>query len=174
MMRVKPSVPVGIGLAVGYMALFGGLFALSGVDYDDLSNSADNALKAIVIPLSVAAVVLVIVTSVLSWWKPVLRETTRVRGWLVVVPILMVVQRWVASITEDLGTLIPSSCSGLWSEHCLSGSVRNSCTGDLSLSDSGVGCEKPLLGSGPQLLSVYSTASNSSLAKTCSRRSSRP
>jgi membrane protease YdiL (CAAX protease family) len=91
MMRVRPSVPVGVGLAVGYMALFGGLFALSGVDYDDLSNSADNTLKAIVIPLAVAAVVLVIVTSVLGWWKPVLRETTRVRGWLVVVPILMVV-----------------------------------------------------------------------------------
>jgi hypothetical protein len=48
-MRVKPSVPVGVGLAVGYTALFGGLFALSGVDYDDLSSSADNALKAIVI-----------------------------------------------------------------------------------------------------------------------------
>ena len=88
-MRVKPSVPIGIAIAVVYMAVFGGLFALSGVDYDAVADSPENVRNAIVIPLAVAAVLLVIVTSVFGWWRPVLRERRRAGGWLIAVPIVI-------------------------------------------------------------------------------------
>ena len=50
-MRVKPSVPVRIALAFGYTSQFGIMFKLPGVDYDEIADTAENALKAIVIPL---------------------------------------------------------------------------------------------------------------------------
>jgi membrane protease YdiL (CAAX protease family) len=68
------------------MALFGIMFKLSGVDYDDI---ADNALQAFVIPLAVVAVVLVIVTTLLGWWKPAIRDERRASGWIIAVPIVM-------------------------------------------------------------------------------------
>jgi hypothetical protein len=71
------------------MALFGIMFKLSGVDYDDIVGSADNALKAIVIPLAVVAVALIIVTTLLGWWKPALCDEHRARGWIMAVPIVM-------------------------------------------------------------------------------------
>lgn len=88
-MRVKPSVPVGIALAVGYTALFSIMFKLSGVDYDEIADTADNALKAVVIPLVVAAGALIIVTTLLGWWKSTLRDPHRARGWIMAVPIVM-------------------------------------------------------------------------------------
>lgn len=88
-MRVKPSVGLGVGIAAGYMALFGALFALSGVDYDELSDTAENVRDAVVIPLAIAAVVLIVLTSFLGWWRPVLREQKRAGGWVITVPIVM-------------------------------------------------------------------------------------
>ncbi len=88
-MRVQPSVKVGIALAVGYTALFGILVKMSGVGYDDITATADNALKGLVIPMTVVTAVLLIVTSIFGWWKPVLREKKRVKGWIIVVPIVM-------------------------------------------------------------------------------------
>jgi len=88
-MRVRPSVGIGVGLAAAYMIVFGGLLKLSGVGYDDVTASADNALKALVIPVGIAVVVFAIVTSIFGWWKPVLRDRQRAGGWLIVVPIVM-------------------------------------------------------------------------------------
>jgi hypothetical protein len=88
-MRVQPSIKFGVALAVGYMALFGVLVKMSGVGYDDLTASADNALKGLVIPMTVVTVVLLVVTSVFGWWKPVLRDEKRATGWVIVVPIVL-------------------------------------------------------------------------------------
>jgi hypothetical protein len=52
------------------------MFKLSGVDYDEIAGTADNALKAVVIPLVVAAGALIIVTTLLGWWKSTLRVRT--------------------------------------------------------------------------------------------------
>lgn len=88
-MRVKPSVPIGIGIAVVYMAVFGGLFFASGVDYDAVADTPENVRNAIVIPLAVAAVLLIIVTTVFGWWRPVLRERRRAGGWVIAIPIVI-------------------------------------------------------------------------------------
>ncbi len=88
-MRVQPSLKIGVALAVGYMALFGMLVKMSGVGYDDLTSTADNALKGLVIPMAIVTVVLLVVTSILGWWKPVVRDQKRAKGWVIVVPIVM-------------------------------------------------------------------------------------
>ena len=90
-MRVQPSVKIGIALAVGYMALFGILVKMSGVGYDDITATADNARSAIVIPLAIIAVVLIALTTFFGWWKPVLREERRATGWVIIVPIVLIV-----------------------------------------------------------------------------------
>ena len=90
-MRVRPSVGLGIGIAVVYMAVFGGLFYASGVDYVEVADTAANVRNAIVIPLAVAAVLLIIVTSVFGWWGPVLRDRRRAGGWVIAVPIVLVI-----------------------------------------------------------------------------------
>ena len=90
-MRVRPSAGIGVALAAAYMIVFGGLFKLSGIGYDDITASADNALKALVIPVGIAVAVFAIVTSIFGWWKPVLRDRQRAGGWLIAVPILMLV-----------------------------------------------------------------------------------
>lgn len=88
-MRVKPSVSIGVGLAVAYTVLFGILVKASGVAYGDLTSTADNALKALVIPMVIVSAVWLTVTTVLGWWKPVLRDRERAGGWLIAVPIVL-------------------------------------------------------------------------------------
>ena len=90
-MRVRPSIGIGIGLAVGYMVVFGVMFKLMGVGYDDIAVSAGNALKAIIIPESVAIAMIAVVVTFFGWWKPVLRDRRRAGGWLIAVPIVAAV-----------------------------------------------------------------------------------
>ncbi|MEA3502466.1 MAG: CPBP family intramembrane glutamic endopeptidase [Actinomycetota bacterium] len=90
-MRVQPSVKIGIVLALGYTALFGGLVKISGVGYADITATAENARNAIVIPLAIIAVVLIAVTTFFGWWKPVLRDEKRATGWVIIVPIVLIV-----------------------------------------------------------------------------------
>ena len=90
-MRVRPSVKIGVLLAISYTVLFGAMFKLSGVDYDDIVSTSDNALKAVVIPLAILATILVVTTTAFGWWKPVLRDGKRAGGQLIAVPIVMVV-----------------------------------------------------------------------------------
>jgi len=107
-MRVRPSVGVGVGLAIAYMAVFGGLFKLSGVGYEDVVASSGNVMKAVVIPVGVALALFVVVTSVFGWWKPVIREQRRATGWLIAVPIVVVVALLVGVDYGNLGVLDPS------------------------------------------------------------------
>jgi len=111
-MRVRPSIGIGIGLAVGYMVVFGVMFKLMGVGYNDITASADNALKAIVIPESVAIVVFAAVVSFFGWWKPVLRDRRRAGGWLIVVPIAALVLILAGVDYGNLGNL--DSALVLW------------------------------------------------------------
>jgi membrane protease YdiL (CAAX protease family) len=73
------------------MILFGTVFKLSGVDYDDLALSADNTRKAVVFSLIATSVALIVATTLLRWWKSVLRDERRCGGWLIAVPIVILV-----------------------------------------------------------------------------------
>jgi membrane protease YdiL (CAAX protease family) len=87
------------------MAVFGVAFKLSGVGYDDVVASSDNVLKAVVVPVGVTLAVFVVVTSVFGWWKPVIREQRRAVGWLMAVPIIMIVALLVGVDYGNLGAL---------------------------------------------------------------------
>ena len=127
-MRVKPSVPIGIGIAVAYMALFGGLFFASGVDYDAIADAPENVRDAIVIPLAVAAVVLIVATTVFGWWGPVLRERKRAGGWVIIVPIFIFLGLLAGLDYANLSASTRSCCCGSGSVWPSSDSVRSWCT----------------------------------------------
>jgi hypothetical protein len=64
-----------------------------GIDYDKIGTTTDTIVKGIVVPVAIGSLVLVVVTTLLGWWRPVLRELPtdppRPPRWLLVVPILV-------------------------------------------------------------------------------------
>ncbi|MCH9815899.1 MAG: CPBP family intramembrane metalloprotease [Actinomycetia bacterium] len=90
-MRIQPSPKWAIGIGVLYAPVFVGLVALSGISYSDVASSTSNALRAIIIPLALVAVLLAGLTSWLGWWRPTLSEKTTTPHWFMLAPILFVV-----------------------------------------------------------------------------------
>ena len=92
-MRIHPRPALAWAIGIGYMLLFLGLEAIMGVDYDTIGTTTDSIVKGIVVPLVVGSIVLIIVTTWLGWWRPVLRELPegppRPPRWLLAVPILV-------------------------------------------------------------------------------------
>ena len=92
-MRVSPRPAIAWAIGIGYALLFLGLEAIVGIDYDTIGTTTDSIVKGIVLPLVVGSIVLIIVTTWLGWWRPVLRELPnyppRPPSWLLAVPILV-------------------------------------------------------------------------------------
>jgi hypothetical protein len=65
----RPSLAWVIG--IGYALLFLGLEAVMGVGYDQIEATTDYIIRGIVIPVAVASLVPVILTTALGWWRPV-------------------------------------------------------------------------------------------------------
>ena len=74
--RVKPSVPVAIGVFVAYVVVFIGLTSTSGVAYDKWFESSENAWRSAVLPLVGASLVLLVF---LAWarWDGVFKDPAR-------------------------------------------------------------------------------------------------
>ncbi len=62
-----------------------------GVDYDTLVDSADNALKGILIPVAIASLVAALICTRWGWWGPVMREQRILPRWTLIVPALMAI-----------------------------------------------------------------------------------
>ena len=92
-MRIQPRPSLAWAIGVGYAILFLVLEKIMGVGYDEIGTTTDSIVKGIVVPLVVGSIVLVIVTTWLGWWRPVLRELptdpARPPRWLLAVPILV-------------------------------------------------------------------------------------
>ncbi|MEQ6902081.1 CPBP family intramembrane glutamic endopeptidase [Nocardioides sp. YIM 152588] len=69
-----------------YLVAFYGVWAVTGVEYDDIGDSASTLAKWYVAPLAASAVVLAVATTVLGWWRPVLSETQRSAPWWCWIP----------------------------------------------------------------------------------------
>lgn len=91
-MRVIPRVWIGVGVWVGYVIVIVVVTLLSGVPFPEIGTSADSTWRGAVLDLAAGAVFLVVVASVLGWWRPALRERRRAHHkWPIFVPIIMLV-----------------------------------------------------------------------------------
>jgi membrane protease YdiL (CAAX protease family) len=90
--RIKPSVPAALVAILGYLVVVFVVWAATGLDYDDVGDTAENVQKGIVLAVGLGVVYLVVVTSVLGWWKPSIHEPRRVGGgWMWIVPAMLLV-----------------------------------------------------------------------------------
>ncbi|CAH0193533.1 hypothetical protein SRABI76_01834 [Microbacterium oxydans] len=89
-MRVVPRFWHGFVIWIGYVVVIVSVTLLSGVPYPEIGTSAGSTWRGAVMDLAVAGALLVIVTSVLGWWRPALREQHRSQHtWPIFVPIIM-------------------------------------------------------------------------------------
>lgn len=100
-MRVIPRVWIGLAIYLGYCAVIVIVTKLGGVPFPEIGKSGETTLKGAVLPLGVAAVLLIITTAALGWWRPALVERQRAHHrWPIIAPLVMVV----ASVLNLLNT----------------------------------------------------------------------
>lgn len=91
-MRVRPTLLRGLAVLAGYLVIFFASWALAGVRYDTIGDSAANVRDAMAIALGAGSAYLVIVATALGWWGPAIREARRAgRAWMWCLPIIIVV-----------------------------------------------------------------------------------
>ena len=101
-MRSLPKPLTGVLVFLGYLVVFYGGWIITGVEYDNLSESSSTILKWIVAPLAAGAVYLLIAVSALGWWPPALFEVRKAGPrWLLIGPIVMFLFALLALATSD-------------------------------------------------------------------------
>ena len=91
-MRVKPSAPSAIAAILGYMVVVFAVWGATGLKYDEVGDTVENVQKGIVLAIALGAIYLVVVTTVLGWWKPAIHEPRKVGGgWMWLIPVLLLV-----------------------------------------------------------------------------------
>ncbi|NQX13284.1 CPBP family intramembrane metalloprotease [Microbacteriaceae bacterium VKM Ac-2855] len=103
-MKVRPRVWIGLAIYVGYLIVVYVVQALSNVPYDELSESGSNLFFGAGLSLIVAAVLLVITTTVLGWWRPALFDRHPSVRWPIIAPILMAVALVFNLISTDFAS----------------------------------------------------------------------
>lgn len=88
---VEPTPSRGLLAWVIYVVVFIGLFAILGVDYDAVSHSTGNVLRAIVIPVGAAAAAMALLTTRWGWWRPVMHDRAAGPDWARLIPVLIAV-----------------------------------------------------------------------------------
>ena len=90
-MRVKPSLLKGIAVVLGYLVVVFSVWIAVGLKYDEVGDTVDNVRKGVTLSMALGAVFVVVVTSLLGWWTPALREARRSthHRWMWAIPILL-------------------------------------------------------------------------------------
>jgi len=108
-MRVRPRPAIAWAIGIGYGILFLVLELIIGIDYEKIGTTTDAIIKGIVIPIAIGSLVLIVVTTLLGWWRPVLRELpegpARPPRWLLVVPILVFIATLLGIDYGNLGNM---------------------------------------------------------------------
>jgi len=114
-MRIKPSALTAIAAILGYLVVVFVVWAATGLDYDEVGDTVENVKKGIVLAVGVGAVYLVIVTSVLGWWKPAIHEPRKVGGgWMWLIPGLLVVGAALNLVATEWGEIDGVGTYALW------------------------------------------------------------
>lgn len=101
-MRIHPRLWMGFVIWIGYVFVVFLVTKLMGVPYTRIGATAEETWKGAVVDLAVAAVLLVITTSALGWWRPALFERKRSHHkWPIFVPIVMAVLALVNIFSTD-------------------------------------------------------------------------
>lgn len=104
-MKVAPRPSAGALVLIAYLVVFYGIWAVNGVDYPRVGDSADTILRWYVMPLAGGAVVLVIAATLLGWWRPALFEVERATPrWLIASPLLMLAIAVFILLGKDLSS----------------------------------------------------------------------
>jgi membrane protease YdiL (CAAX protease family) len=108
-MRIQPRPAIAWAIGIGYPLLFLVLEKIIGIDYDKIGTTTDTIVKGIVVPVAIGTLVLVVVTTLLGWWRPVLRELpegpARPPRWLLAVPILVFIATLLGIDYGNLGDM---------------------------------------------------------------------
>lgn len=101
--RVPPSLGRGIAIAVLYAAVFLAAGVVSGVDYDELSESSSNVLGFVVVPVGLGIAAVLAVSWRWGWWQalfhePRLEQPRWARAipvlWMLVIVTTLIVAPW--------------------------------------------------------------------------------
>ncbi|MGO4299055.1 CPBP family intramembrane glutamic endopeptidase [Leifsonia sp. RAF41] len=113
-MRVSPRPWIGIAVWVGYVVIVTVVGALSGVGYNNIGDSAETLFRSAGLFLGIGAVYLVIVTTILGWWRPALFERARSRHrWPIVAPAIMALSVAIALPAVDWSRIDGGYLAGL-------------------------------------------------------------
>src|SRR6478752_6221645 len=101
-MRIHPRLWMGFVIWIGYVFVVFLVTKLMRVPYTTIGATAEETWKGAVVDLAVAAVLLVITTSALGWWRPALFERKRSHHkWPIFVPVLMFVAAIINIVSTD-------------------------------------------------------------------------
>ncbi|MBN7794647.1 CPBP family intramembrane metalloprotease [Microbacterium esteraromaticum] len=106
-MRVQPKPWIGIVVYLSYLVVFYGVWIALGIDYLHIGDSAETLLKWYVAPLAAGAIVLVVATSVLGWWKPALFDKQPGARWAIIPGALLAVVAIAVLFVKDTSGLAP-------------------------------------------------------------------
>jgi len=108
-MRIQPRPSLAWAIGIGYPLLFLVLELIIGIDYDKIGTTTDTIVKGIVVPVAIGSLVLIVVATLLGWWRPVLRELpegpARPPRWLLAVPILVFIATLLGIDYGNLGDM---------------------------------------------------------------------
>jgi membrane protease YdiL (CAAX protease family) len=114
-MRIKPSFLSAIVAIVGYMVVVFTVWALTGLDYDEVGDSVETVQKGMVLAIGLGAIYLVLVTTFLGWWKPAIHEPRKVgSGWMWVIPALLLLGAVVNLVSTKWGQIDGVASYALW------------------------------------------------------------
>ncbi|MFG6404069.1 CPBP family intramembrane glutamic endopeptidase [Microbacterium sp. P04] len=89
-MRVTPRVWMGPAIWAAYVVIIVAVSLLSGIPYPDIGTTADSTWRGAVLDLAFGAAFLIVVATLLGWWRPALFERHRSHHkWPIFVPIIM-------------------------------------------------------------------------------------
>jgi uncharacterized protein len=89
-MRVKPTALSAIVAILGYMVVVFTVWAVTGLEYDEVGDTLENVQKGIVLSMVLGTVYLVAVTTFLGWWKPAILEPRKVGSrWMWIIAVLL-------------------------------------------------------------------------------------